>query len=96
MTFTTDPAVLAWMQALAPRPRPEPIGRHWWREFVVDAWRSAVQAWEADREAVAIGYATEMAEYERAHPRPRLADFMQQLSGGRMDPYTVYPMRTAA
>lgn len=91
MTFTTDPSVLAWMQALAPRPRAEKVGHHWWREFVTDAWRSADHAWHLAREAEAIGYATEEAEFAERHPRPRLADFMAHLSGGRMDPAYVYP-----
>lgn len=91
MTYTTDPAVLTWMVALAPRPRVERTGRHWWREFVTDAWRSADQAWWLHRETVAIGYATEQTEFDHAHPRPRLGDFMQHLAAGRLDPARVYP-----
>jgi hypothetical protein len=42
-----DPAVLTWMIALAPRPtRPEPTGRHWWRELVMSAYREARDQWE--------------------------------------------------
>lgn len=82
MALTDDPAVLAWQVALSPRPRPEPIGRHWWRELVTEAWRAALDAWEAKREEVAIGYATEMREFEEQFPRPRLADFMVHLSNG--------------
>lgn len=75
-----DPAVVAWQCALAPRPRFTTGGRHWWRELVTDSWRAANHAWELDREAVAIGYATEMAEYQAANPRPTLGDFMRHLS----------------
>lgn len=74
------------MIALAPRPRYEPVGRHWWREMVVDAWRTANHAWELEAERVALGYATELAEYAAEHPRPRLQDFMVHLSCGRLDP----------
>jgi hypothetical protein len=56
--------------------------RHTWREDVTDAWWMATQAWLLHRENVAIGYATEMAEFEEHHPRPRLADFMSALSAG--------------
>lgn len=81
---TDEPAVLEWMAALAPRPlqRVSSPGHHWWREYVTAAWRGAHDAWEAERERVAIGYATEEAEYEAAHPRPRLRDFMEHLSTG--------------
>lgn len=84
--FTTDPAVLTWMIALAPRPRPAPVGHHWWRDMVTDAWRSADQAWWLHRENVALGYAPEMRDFELQHPRPRLGDFMVALSSGRFDP----------
>lgn len=89
MSYTTDPAVLTWMIALAPRPRPAAIGSHWWREMVTDAWRSADQAWWLHREAVALGYPTEMREFEERHPRPRLGDFMVAMSVGRHDPEAV-------
>ncbi|HEU5032710.1 MAG TPA: hypothetical protein VFV01_47860 [Spirillospora sp.] len=84
--ITDEPAVLTWQIALAPRPRFSTGGRHWWRELVTDAFRSATQAWWLDREAVALGYPTEMAEYEAAHPRPRLKDFMVHLSRGQVAP----------
>lgn len=87
--YTDEPAVLTWMIALAPRPRPEPIGRHWWRELVVDAWSCADQAWHDEREAVAMGYATEEREFAEARPRPRLADFMRHLSAGTWSPEAV-------
>lgn len=90
MTFTDEPAVLTWMIALSPRPRPEPVGSHWWREMVTDAWRAADQAWQMKREAVAIGYATEMREFAEAHPRPTLGAFMRALSHGSLAPESVY------
>lgn len=90
MTFTDEPAVLTWMIALAPRPRPEPSGRHWWREMVTDAWRCADHAWQLQREAVAIGYATEEREFADHHPRPTLAGFMHALSSGQMSPERIY------
>jgi hypothetical protein len=86
VAFTDEPAVLTWMIALAPRPSPEPMGRHWWRELVTDAWRSAYQAWWLEREAFAIGYSTEMEEFEAANPAPRLRDFMVHMSSGQWAP----------
>ena len=80
-----DPAVLTWRIALAPRPRFR-VGRHWWREFVVDAWRSADHAWWLARENAAAGYRTEMREFAQLHPRPRLGDFMTHLSTGALAP----------
>lgn len=88
MSLTDDPAVLIWMLALAPRGRAAPTGRHWWRELVTDAWRCADHAWWLQREAIALGYETEMAEYAAEHPRPRLADFMVHLSHGTWSPDT--------
>lgn len=81
-----DPAVVTWRIALAPRPRFSTGGRHWWREFVTDAWRSADHAWWLARESVAVGYPTEMSEYAAEHPRPRLRDFMVHLSTGALAP----------
>lgn len=48
------------------------IGRNWWREFICDALFNAEQAWQRHRESVAIGYATEEAEFAQQHPRPTL------------------------
>lgn len=53
-----------------------------WVQTVTDAWRSAMQAWELEAEAAAVGYATELAEFEAANPRPRLKDFMMHMSHG--------------
>lgn len=75
-----------WRIALAPRPRYSTNGRHWWREYVTDAFRTAQHAWELDAERVAIGYATELAEYTEQHPRPRLKDFLTHLSSGAIAP----------
>lgn len=80
-----DPSVITWRIALAPRPRHR-VGRHWWREYITDCWRSADHAWWLAREAVAIGYATEEREYAQLHPRPRLRDFMTHLSTGALAP----------
>jgi hypothetical protein len=84
--LTDEPEVLTWMIALAPQPTREPVGRHWWRELVTEAWRCADHAWWLEREAVAVGYATEMAEFALQHPRPKLSDFMVHLSSGRWAP----------
>lgn len=57
--------------------------RHWWRELVVDTWWCADQAWWLDREAVAIGYETEMKEYAEMNPRPTLKATMVALAQER-------------
>lgn len=57
------------------------IGRNWWREFIVSHWFAADSAWQLDREATAIGYATEEAEYAAEHPRPTLKAFMVENAG---------------
>ena len=88
MAFTDEPAVLTWMIAVAGQrgPRLEPLGHHWWREMVTDAWRCADEAWRARCEAVAIGYATEEREFAQQHPRPTLGGFMRALSTGALAP----------
>lgn len=53
-----------------------------WVSSVHEAWQCATLAWEADREAVAVGYGTEMREYEAAHPRPCFRDFLVGMAGG--------------
>lgn len=78
--------MLTWKIALAPRPRFSTGGRHWWRDFVVDAYQSASHAWELAAEAASIGYPTELAEYAAAHPRPRFKDFLTHLSSGHWSP----------
>lgn len=57
--------------------------RHWWRELIYDEWFWATQAWERQAEAVALGYATELAEYAKEHPRPQLKTYMIELSPRR-------------
>lgn len=87
--FTDEPAVLTWMVALAPQPARPPIGRHWWRELVHEAWLLADHSWQLQREAVASGYATEEREYAEVHPRPLLKDFLVHLSTGKWSPEAV-------
>jgi len=58
------------------------IGRNLWREYVTDCWRAADHAWWLACESEAIGYATEIAEYREAHPRPTLKAFMVALAPG--------------
>lgn len=52
------------------------IGRNWWRESICEQLAAAGQAWWLDREAVALGYATEKVEYAGAFPRPTLKGFL--------------------
>lgn len=54
-----------------------------WVATVYDAWLSATHVWEAQAEAASLGYDTELAEYERAHPRPRYKDFLVHLARGK-------------
>lgn len=61
------------------------IGRNWWREWNVDSLRAADHAWWMDREAVAIGYETEQAEYATEHPRPTLKAFLIGNAGQRRE-----------
>ena len=58
------------------------IGRNRWRDAVTDAWSCADHAWWLEAEAASNGWATELAEYRAAHPRPNLGDFMRHLSYG--------------
>jgi hypothetical protein len=57
------------------------IGHNWWREYVTTSWWLADQAWQAAREAAAIGYATEEREYAQQHPRPTLKACLVALAG---------------
>lgn len=80
-----DPAVVEWMRAVAAYRHqlpPRPPRRHWWRELVTDAWRTADHAWQLQAEAYAVGYATELAEFAAMTPRPRLGEFMVHMSCG--------------
>lgn len=45
-----------------------------------DAWHAATHAWWLAAEAAALGYATELAEWEENHPRPRYRDFLLHLA----------------
>lgn len=55
---------------------------HTWRDDVTEAWLLATETWMLAREAAAVGYDAEQADFERNHPRPRLADFMRAMSPG--------------
>lgn len=82
---TDEPDVLAWMACFAgrrPDTRISAPGHHWWREWITDEWRAADHAWWLQREAEALGYETEMREFEADNPRPKLGDFMVHLSVG--------------
>jgi hypothetical protein len=79
-----DPAVLGWRVALTNSWPSAPAGGHWWRDTVTDAFRCATAAWELAAEAASNGWATELADFTAAHPRPQLRDFMVHLSAGRM------------
>jgi hypothetical protein len=59
------------------------IGHNWWRELIVSSWSAADHAWWLHREAVAIGYETEEAEFAAEYPRPTLKAFMVSLAGTR-------------
>lgn len=79
--LTEDPAVTAWRSALAGSwPSAPLLGRHWWREYVTDAYRGARDAWALELEAASNGWATEAAEFTEAHPPPTLRAFMVGLS----------------
>lgn len=41
------------------------------------AYRDARDAWERQAEAVAVGYATELAEFRAVNPPPRFPDFLR-------------------
>lgn len=42
----------------------------------MDAFDLDTIVWLTEREAATSEYATEMAEWEQSHPRPRLKDYM--------------------
>lgn len=54
---------------------------HRWREYVTAAYRLAVIAWEWERERVALGYATEMEEFELENPRPTFKEALLANAG---------------
>lgn len=80
-----DPAVMTWAIALAPQPRTEPVGRHWWRELVTEHHRNARDAWEALRESEPF-LQHEAAEFTTEHRPPTLKDAMIGLSVGKLSP----------
>jgi hypothetical protein len=57
------------------------IGWNWWREYNCNLLLDAALVWEAECEAVAVGYETEIAEYAEANPRPNLKDFLIRNKG---------------
>lgn len=57
------------------------IGYNWWRDYNCDLLFSANAAWERQCEEVALGYATETAEYAETHPRPTLKEFLVSNAG---------------
>lgn len=46
----------------------------------MDVYDGAAHSWWLEAERVALGYATELAEYAAVHPRPQLRDYMVNLS----------------
>jgi hypothetical protein len=80
-----DPAVTTWAIALAPQPKPAPLGRHWWRDLVTTHHRDARDAWERLRESEPF-LQHEAADFVEAHPPPRLKDAMVGLSVGKYAP----------
>jgi hypothetical protein len=78
-----DPAVVTWMIALAPRPRVEPSGRHWWREYVTAAYREARESWELHFESEANrtwrpGLVEAERHKERRGGRREVTDFIEK------------------
>ena len=67
--------------ALTCRRRSSGPRRHhcsWWHSDLVESYRLAREAWEAQADAAAIGYATELAEYRLAHPPPTFRQWLVQ------------------
>lgn len=57
------------------------IGRNAWREYCVDAYRPARQAWEEQLEAACCGYRTEEEEWRQANPGPTFKGTLLGLKG---------------
>jgi hypothetical protein len=55
----------------------------------VSTWSAADAAWQADREAVALGYEAEMREYATERPRPTFKRVLIGLAGSRHDELVV-------
>ena len=62
------------------------IGYNWWRSHNNALLLDATLIWERDSEVVALGYATEIAEYVILHPRPTLKDFLIRNAGIGAEP----------
>lgn len=56
--------------------------RKWnrWVTYVHDLWLLDTLTWERRVEAASNGWATEAAEFEASHPRPRFKDYLVGLS----------------
>lgn len=57
------------------------VGRNLWREYVMDTYYPARQAWELQMEEVAIGYETEEIEFKQLYPGPTLKKTLLGLAG---------------
>lgn len=57
------------------------IGHNWWREYICEMLLDADLTWLAAREAACNGWPTEEREYQMAHPRPTLKDFLIRCAG---------------
>lgn len=66
------------------------IGYNWWREYNMEMFTLDTIAWEQRREEEALGYDTEMDEFEAANPRPNLKSLLVNNKGlndpNRYDP----------
>lgn len=52
------------------------IGYNWWREYNNELFFLATAVWEEQCEAVALGHATETAEFQQSNPRPTLKSLL--------------------
>lgn len=69
--------------------------RHLWRETVTETFRLADEAWQAEAEAVAIGYESELREFAELHPRPTLKEAMLALAGRAHEVYVDFESEAA-
>lgn len=53
-----------------------PRGGNWYHADLMESYYLAREAWEAEAEAVTLGYDTEMAEYKATNPPPRFRDWL--------------------
>lgn len=82
-TPTQDPSVLTWMIVMAPRPRPEPLGYHWWRDLVMSSYREARDQWETrfdleTNRTYVPGIISEERRKERRGGRREITDFIAE------------------